>query len=277
MTVPSLSVGTRIAENREDGRGTLIGYLPVGFPDLGTSIDAAIALAENGVGALELGLPYSDPVMDGLAIQKATQVALQGGFRTRDVFTAVEAIRARVDIPVLVMTYWNPVVQYGVDAFADALKNAGGAGLITPDITPDSADDWIATSDRTGLDRVFLAAPSSTDARIRTTVEASRGFVYAVSTMGITGARASVDAAARTLVGRLREAGVENTCVGIGISTGEQVAEVLGYADGAIVGAALVTALADGGVSGVAAKAAELASGIDAARLRSQKKSTGSK
>jgi tryptophan synthase alpha chain len=277
MTVPSLSVGSRIAENREDGRGTLIGYLPVGFPDLGTSIDAAIALAENGVGALELGLPYSDPVMDGLAIQKATQVALQGGFRTRDVFTAVEAIRARVDIPVLVMTYWNPVVQYGVDAFADALKNAGGAGLITPDITPDSADDWIATSDRTGLDRVFLAAPSSTDARIRTTVEASRGFVYAVSTMGITGARASVDAAARTLVGRLREAGVENTCVGIGISTGEQVAEVLGYADGAIVGAALVTALADGGVSGVAAKAAELASGIDAARLGSQKKSTGSK
>jgi tryptophan synthase alpha chain len=277
MTVPSLSVGTRIAENREDGRGTLIGYLPVGFPDLGTSIDAAIALAENGVGALELGLPYSDPVMDGLAIQKATEAALQGGFRTRDVFTAVEAIRARVDIPVLVMTYWNPVVQYGVDAFADALLNAGGAGLITPDITPDSADDWIATSDRTGLDRVFLAAPSSTDARLKTTVEASRGFVYAVSTMGITGARASVDAAARTLVGRLREAGVENTCVGIGISTGEQVAEVLGYADGAIVGAALVTALADGGVSGVAAKAAELASGIDAARLGSEKKQTGSK
>jgi tryptophan synthase alpha chain len=272
VTVPTLSVGTRIAENRADGRGTLIGYLPVGFPDLGTSIDAAIALAENGVGALELGLPYSDPVMDGLAIQKATQVALQGGFRTRDVFTAVEAIRARVDIPVLVMTYWNPVVQFGVDAFADALVNAGGAGLITPDITPDSADDWIATSDRTGLDRVFLAAPSSTDERLKTTVAASRGFVYAVSTMGITGARSTVDAAARTLVGRLREAGAENVCVGIGISSGEQVAEVLGYADGAIVGAALVTALADGGIAGVAAKAAELASGVDAAGLGSQKK-----
>ena len=269
MTVPTLSVGTRIAQNREDGLGTLIGYLPVGFPDLGTSIDAAIALAENGVGALELGLPYSDPVMDGLAIQKATEAAIQGGFRTRDVFTAVEAIRARVDIPVLVMTYWNPVVQYGVDAFADALLNAGGAGLITPDITPDSAADWIATSDRTGLDRVFLAAPSSTDERLTTTVAASRGFVYAVSTMGITGERASVDAAARTLVGRLRGAGAENVCVGIGISSGAQVAEVLGYADGAIVGAALVAALADGGVSGAAAKAAELASGIDAARLGS--------
>jgi tryptophan synthase, alpha subunit len=266
MTVPSLSVATRIAQNREDGRGTLVGYLPVGFPDLGTSIDAAIALAENGVDALELGLPYSDPVMDGLAIQKATEEALRNGFRVRDVFTAVEAVRARVDVPVLVMTYWNPVVQYGVDRFADDLVNAGGAGLITPDITPDSADDWIATSERTGLDRVFLAAPSSTDARLRSTVEASRGFVYAVSTMGITGARAELDAAARTLVGRLREAGAENACVGIGISTGEQVADVLSYADGAIVGSALVTALAEGGVAGVAAKAAELASGTAAAR-----------
>jgi tryptophan synthase alpha chain len=266
VTVPHLSVGTRIAQNREDGRGSLVGYLPVGFPDLGTSIDAAVALAENGVDALELGLPYSDPVMDGLAIQKATEAALQNGFRTHDVFTAVEAVRARIDVPVLVMTYWNPVVQYGVDRFADDLLNAGGAGLITPDITPDSAADWIATSDRTGLDRVFLAAPSSTDERLKTTVEASRGFVYAVSTMGITGARAQVDAAARTLVERLRAAGAENACVGIGISSGAQVAEVLGYADGAIVGAALVTALAEGGVAGVATKAAELASGIDLAR-----------
>jgi tryptophan synthase alpha chain len=266
VTVPTLSVATRIAQNREDGRGSLIGYLPVGFPDLGTSIDAAIALADNGVDALELGLPYSDPVMDGLAIQKATEAAIAGGFRVRDVFTAVEAVRARVDIPVLVMTYWNPVVQYGVDAFADALVNAGGAGLITPDITPDSADEWIAASERTGLDRVFLAAPSSTDARLASTVEASRGFVYAVSTMGITGARANVDAAARTLVGRLRAVGPANVCVGIGISSGAQVAEVLGYADGAIVGAALVTALADGGVAGVAEKAAELASGVTVAR-----------
>jgi tryptophan synthase alpha chain len=266
VTVPTLSVATRIAQNRDDGRGSLIGYLPVGFPDLGTSIDAAIALAENGVDALELGLPYSDPVMDGLAIQKATEAAIAAGFRVRDVFTAVEAVRARVDIPVLVMTYWNPVVQFGVDAFADAIVNAGGAGLITPDITPDSADEWIAASERTGLDRVFLAAPSSADARLASTVEASRGFVYAVSTMGITGARANVDAAARTLVGRLRTVGAENVCVGIGISSGAQVTEVLDYADGAIVGAALVTALADGGVAGVAEKAAELASGIDAAR-----------
>lgn len=262
MSPQPLSVATRIAERKAEGRGVLVGYLPVGFPDLDTSIDAAVALVENGVDVLELGLPYSDPVMDGLAIQKATEAALQAGFRVRDVFTAVEAVRSRVDAPVLVMTYWNPVLQWGVDRFADDLRDAGGAGLITPDITPDAAADWIATSDRTGLDRVFLAAPSSTEARLRTTVEASRGFVYAVSTMGITGARQDVDAAARSLVGRLHDAGAESACVGIGISTGAQVAEVLEYAEGAIVGSALVTALADGGVAGVGAKAAELATGL---------------
>jgi len=248
------------------GSGALVGYLPIGFPDLQTSIDAAVALVENGVDVLELGLPYSDPVMDGLAIQKATQQALEAGFRVRDVFTAVEAVRSRVDAPVLVMTYWNPVVQYGVARFADSLRDAGGAGLITPDITPDSADEWIAESERAGLDRVFLAAPSSTDARLVETVEASRGFVYAVSTMGITGARADVDAKARTLVARLREAGATGpdtiaACVGVGISTPEQVAEVLGYADGAIVGSALVSALAEGGVDSVARLASALSQG----------------
>nr|WP_307812252.1 tryptophan synthase subunit alpha [Lacisediminihabitans changchengi] len=256
------TVSSTIAARRDAGSGALIGYLPVGFPDLPTSIDAAVALVENGVDILELGLPYSDPVMDGLVIQQATQTALKAGFRTRDVFAAVEGIRSRVDAPVLVMTYWNPVMQYGVDRFADALRNAGGAGLITPDITPDSAGDWVATSERTGLDRVFLAAPSSTDARIADTVAASRGFVYAVSTMGITGARQDVDAAARTLVARLKADGAENACVGIGISTGEQVAQVIEYADGAIVGSALVKALAEGGVSGVAAAASGLSRGL---------------
>lgn len=255
------SVDATIDANRRAGTGTLVGYLPVGFPDLATSIDAAVALVENGVDVLELGVPYSDPVMDGLAIQQATQAALTGGFRVRDVFTAVEAVRSRVQAPVLVMTYWNPVLQYGPDRFADALVNAGGAGLITPDITPDSATPWIAISDRTGLDRVFLAAPSSTDERLAETVAASRGFVYAVSTMGITGARHDVDAAARTLVARLRAADAQNVCVGIGISTGEQVAEVLNYADGAIVGSALVTALAEHGVAGVGRVAAALAQG----------------
>ena len=254
-------VADTIARRNAEAAGALIGYLPAGFPDLQTSIDAAVALAENGVDVIELGLPYSDPVMDGAVIQAATQQALSNGFRLRDGFTAVREITRRVDVPVLVMTYWNPVLQYGVDRFADDLVAAGGAGLITPDLIPDEGAAWLAASERTGLDRVFLAAPSSTDARLRSTVGHSRGFVYAVSTMGITGARTDVDAAARTLVGRLRDAGATSACVGLGISSAAQVAEVLEYADGAIVGSALVKALADGGVAGAGRVAAELARG----------------
>jgi tryptophan synthase alpha chain len=199
--------------------------------------------------------------MDGTVIQAATQQALANGFRLAHGFEAVRRVTERVDAPVLLMTYWNPVVQYGVDRFADDLAAAGGAGLITPDLIPDEASDWLAASERTGLDRVFLAAPTSTDVRLRQTVDASRGFVYAVSTMGITGARTDVDRAARTLVGRLREAGSPASCVGVGISTAAQVAEVLEYSEGAIVGSALVKALADGGVEAVGALAAELARG----------------
>jgi tryptophan synthase alpha chain len=243
------------------GSGALVGYLPAGFPDLDTSIEAAVALVENGVDVLELGLPYSDPVMDGPVIQHATEIALQNGFRLKHGIDAVAAITARVDAPVLVMTYWNPIIQFGVERFADELLAAGGAGLITPDLVPDEAADWLAASERTGLDRVFLAAPSSSDARLAQAVEKSRGFVYAVSTMGITGARQDVDAAARSLVTRLRTAGATSTCVGIGISTAEQVREVLSYADGAIVGSALVKALADGGVDAVARTAAALSAG----------------
>lgn len=254
-------VEAAVAARVSAGSGALIGYLPVGFPNLATSIEAAVAIVENGVDVLELGLPYSDPVMDGPVIQQATQAALAGGFRLRHAFEAVAAIRARVDAPVLLMTYWNPVTQFGVDRFADELRAAGGAGLITPDLIPDEASEWLAASERTGLDRVFLAAPSSTDARLAQATRLSRGFVYAVSTMGITGARTDVDTAARTLVARLRDAGSTSACVGLGISTAEQVREILGYADGAIVGSALVKALADGGVDAVARTAAALASG----------------
>lgn len=255
------TVASTIATRKAEAGGALIGYLPVGYPDLQTSIDAAVALVENGVDILELGLPYSDPVMDGVVIQKATQEALANGFKLHHGFEAVHAISQRVSAPMLIMTYWNPVVQYGVERFADDLVAAGGAGLITPDLIPDEAREWLAASDRTDLDRVFLAAPSSTDARLAQAVEASRGFVYAVSTMGITGARADVDSAARKLIGRLREQGATSACVGVGVSTAEQVREVVSYADGAIVGSALVKALADGGVAQVARTAAALAAG----------------
>ena len=255
------AVGDAIAATKLERSGALVGYLPVGFPDLSTSIEAAVALVESGVDVLELGLPYSDPVMDGTVIQKATQAALANGFTLAHGLEAVAAITERVDAPVLVMTYWNPVMQYGIERFADDLVAAGGAGLITPDLVADEASLWLAASDRTELDRVFLAAPSSTDARLRQAVEKSRGFVYAVSTMGITGARGDVDSAARGLVARLREAGATSTAVGLGISTADQVREVLEYADGAIVGSALVTALSEGGVSAVARTAAALAAG----------------
>ncbi len=254
-------VSAAIDAAREAGRGAFVGYLPLGYPDLRTSIDAAVALAEAGADVLEVGPPYSDPVMDGVVIQEATQAALEGGFRLRDTFAAVREITARTDVPVLVMTYWNPVVQYGVDRYADDLLAAGGAGLITPDITPDAAADWIAASERTGLDRVFLAAPTSTDERLALIARSSTGFVYTVSTMGITGERAELDAAARGLVERLRVHGVDHACVGIGISTADQVAGVLGYADGAIVGTALVRALRDGGIEGLRAEARSLAAG----------------
>lgn len=257
MSIVAAAIDARTAA----GSGALIGYLPVGFPDLATSIEAAVAIAENGVDVVELGLPYSDPVMDGPVIQRATQRALAGGFRLAHAFEAVNAITAKVATPVVLMTYWNPVLQYGVDRFADDLVAAGGAGLITPDLIPDDAATWLAASERTGLDRIFLAAPSSTDERLRMIARQSRGFVYAVSTMGITGARAEVDTAARSLVGRLRAAGAERACVGLGISSAEQVREVLGYADGAIVGSALVTALEHGGVAELARTASMLSAG----------------
>jgi tryptophan synthase alpha chain len=256
-------VAAAIDAAHAEGRGAFIGYLPLGFPDLQTSIDAAVLLAESGADVLELGPPYSDPVMDGTVIQEATQTALAAGFRLRDTFTAVREITSRVDVPVLVMTYWNPVMQYGVDRYADDLLAAGGAGLITPDITPDAAPEWIAASERTGLDRVFLAAPTSTDERLDRLVEASTGFVYTVSTMGITGERAELDAAARRLVDRMRARATSDlrACVGIGISTAEQVSGVLEYADGAIVGTALVRALRDGGLEGLGETARALSAG----------------
>jgi tryptophan synthase alpha chain len=254
------SVAETIQAKKKDGSGgALIGYLPIGFPTLGDSIEAAIALVEEGVDILELGVPYSDPIMDGPVIQRATSKALEEGFRLSQVFEAVSAITSRVDAPVLVMTYWNPVVQYGVDRFSRDLVAAGGSGLITPDLIPDEAAEWLAASDTHALERVFLAAPSSSDTRLDTVISLTRGFVYTVSTMGITGTRDDVDQAARTLVDRLRAHGCQSACVGIGISHPDHVAQVLEYADGAIVGSALVNALAEGGIPALRELARSLA------------------
>jgi tryptophan synthase alpha chain len=250
--------------NRDAKRDSLIGYFPAGYPTLSDSVEAAVAMCEAGVDVLELGVPYSDPVMDGLVIQEATQEALENGFKLRQVFDAVRQIKARVDTPVLVMTYWNPVLQYGVEKFAEDLKAAGGAGLITPDLIPDEANDWLRISDDLGLDRVFLATPSSTPERVRRAAELSRGFVYAVSTMGITGAREEVDQLARKVVASVRnEAPEQNTAVGIGISTGKQAAQVNEYSDGAIVGSVFIKAYRDTGLEGLRDKVVEIVSGLN--------------
>lgn len=246
---------------RERGSAALVGYLPVGFPDLATSVEAARAMVGAGVDVVELGLPYSDPVMDGPVIQRAAQAALDAGTRPRDVLRAVEQVAA-TGAAVLVMTYWNPVVRYGVEAWSRDLAAAGGAGMITPDLIPDEAGEWVAASDAAGLDRVFLVAPSSTPERLASTAAACRGFVYAASTMGVTGVRAAVGAGAEKLVADTRAAGAERVCVGLGVSTAAQAAEVGAYADGVIVGSALVRALEAGGVPEVAALAGGLSRGL---------------
>ncbi|HCX85346.1 MAG TPA: tryptophan synthase subunit alpha [Micrococcales bacterium] len=246
---------------RAENRAVLVGYLPLGFPDVATSVAAARAMVRAGVDVVELGLPYSDPVMDGPLIQSAVETALRGGTRVAQVMGAVEAIAAE-GAPVLVMSYFNPVLRYGVDAFARDLASAGGAGLITPDLIPDEAAEWIVAADRHGLDKVFLVAPSSTTERLALTVAASRGFVYAASTMGVTGTRSSVGAGAAELVRRTREAGAPRVCVGLGVSTPQQAHEVASFADGVIVGSALVRSLRDGGVDAVAQTAAALAAGV---------------
>jgi tryptophan synthase alpha chain len=268
-------VGPVLAAAAAQGRAALIGYLPVGYPDVDTSVAAARALVEGGADVVEVGVPYSDPLMDGPVIQHAVEAALRAGARPRDAFHAVRAV-AEAGGASVVMTYWNPVDRYGVDRFAADLAAAGGGGIITPDLIPDEAGEWLAAADRHQLDRIFLVAPSSTPARLAATTAACRGFVYAASTMGVTGARASVGPAAQELVARTRAVTDLPVCVGLGVSTRAQAAQVAGFADGVIVGSAFVAALAQAdaaggrtaGVDAVRALASELAAGVREGRAR---------
>ena len=259
-------VGEAFASARAQGRAALVGYLPAGFPSVDGGIAILRAMVEGGADVIEVGFPYSDPVMDGPTIQRASEVALRAGTKTADVLRTVEAVAA-TGVPVLVMTYWNPIEHFGVDRFAQALSAAGGAGLITPDLIPDEAQPWLDASETHRLDRVFLVSPSSTDVRIRAAAEASRGFLYATSVMGVTGARARTSTQAPQLVARVRTLTDAPVGVGLGVSDGRQAAEVAGYADGVIVGSAFVRCVLDaadegGAAHAVAALAADLASGV---------------
>lgn len=245
---------------RTENRSALIGYLPTGYPDVATSIEAMVAMTQSGCDIIEVGVAYSDPGMDGPTIAAATETALRGGVRVRDALRAVEAISAAGGSAV-VMTYWNPVLKWGVEAFARDLASAGGLGLITPDLIPDEAGEWIRASDEQNLDRIFLVAPSSTPERLAATVDASRGFVYAASTMGVTGARDAVSNAAPELVSRVRAISDIPVGVGLGVRSREQAAEIGAYADGVIVGSALVSALGEG-LPALRALTEELADGV---------------
>lgn len=245
---------------REEGRSALIGYLPTGFPDVDTSVAAMVALVEAGCDIIEVGIAYSDPGMDGPVIAAATEVALRGGVRVADTLRVVEAI-SEAGGNAVVMTYWNPVLRKGVDAFSRDLASAGGLGMITPDLIPDEADEWLAASEAHDLDRIFVVAPSSTPERLSATVDASRGFVYAASTMGVTGARDAVSNAAPELVRRIKELSDIPVGVGLGVRSREQASQIGSYADGVIVGSALVSALTDG-IPAMRSLTEELADGV---------------
>ena len=260
------AVSTAFGKAAAEDRAALVGYLPAGFPDKQTAIRAALAMAEAGADIIEVGLPYSDPLMDGPVIADAVCHSLRNGTRIADVLDTVSAIASH-GTAALVMTYWNPVDHYGVDAFARDLANAGGAGLITPDLTPEEARPWLEASDSFGLDRVFLVAPSSTTVRIAEIAAVCRGFVYAASLMGITGTRDAVSTGASRLVARTREHTGLPVAVGLGVSNRDQAAEVAGFADGVIVGSAFVRRLtaapdADAAVATVRDLTADLAQGV---------------
>ena len=225
-----------------EGRAALVGYLPAGFPSVDGAIEAAIAIAEAGADVIEIGLPYSDPLMDGPVIQEAVHRALTGGTLVADVLRTVAAVAA-TGVPTLIMTYWNPVEQHGVARFAADLALAGGSGLITPDLTPEEAGPWLAAAAEHHLDPIFLVAPSSSEKRIELITSVCGGFVYAASLMGITGARDSVGSEAAGLVGRVREHTKLPVAVGLGVSNGGQAAQVASFADGVIVGSAFVQRL----------------------------------
>jgi len=262
-----VSISDVFQKARAENRAVLVGCMPAGFPTVEDSIASMIAMHEAGCDVIEVELPYSDPVMDGPVIQRASDIALAAGVRTRDTLRIIEAV-AKAGAPVVLMTYWNPIEKYGVNAFARDLAAAGATGMITPDLIPDEAQEWIAASDEHRIDRTFLVSPSSTDERLAMTVANCRGFVYATALMGVTGARTSVSRQAPDLVARVRHADREMPVgVGLGVGNGKQAAEVAAFADGVIVGSALIRCVLQApdratGLARLRALSAELADGV---------------
>ncbi|GAB3165687.1 tryptophan synthase subunit alpha [Amycolatopsis stemonae] len=228
---------------KKDGRAALIAYLPAGFPTVDGGIAALRAVLDAGADIVEVGLPHSDPVLDGPVIQTADDIALRGGVRIADVLRTVREVHDATGKPVLVMSYWNPVSRYGAERFARELAAAGGSGCVLPDLPVAESAAWRRHAAAHELATVFVVAPSSTDAQLAETAAAGTGFVYASALMGVTGTREAVDEAAAVLTRRLRAVTALPVCVGMGISDARQAAEVAAFADGVIVGSALVETL----------------------------------
>ncbi|MFI6702149.1 tryptophan synthase subunit alpha [Streptomyces sp. NPDC050509] len=256
-----------LAAAKAENRAALIAYLPAGFPTVDGGIAAVKAVFEGGADIVEVGLPHSDPVLDGPVIQTADDIALRGGVKIADVMRTVREAYEATGKPVLVMTYWNPIDRYGVERFTAELAEAGGAGCILPDLPVQESAVWREHAEKQGLATVFVVAPSSRDARLATITEAGSGFVYAASLMGVTGTRTSVGLEAQNLVARTRATTDLPVCVGLGVSNAEHAAEVAGFADGVIVGSAFVKRMLDApdeaaGLVAVRELAAELAEGV---------------
>ncbi|MFJ6481292.1 tryptophan synthase subunit alpha [Streptomyces sp. NPDC091682] len=256
-----------LVKAKSEDRAALVAYLPAGFPTVDGAIEAVKAVIEGGADVVEIGLPHSDPVLDGAIIQTADDIALRGGVKIADVIRTVREAHEATGAPVLVMTYWNPIDRYGVERFTAELAAAGGAGCILPDLPVQESALWREHAEKHGLATVFVVAPSSKDARLATITAAGSGFVYAASLMGVTGTRESVGNQAQDLVRRTRATTELPVCVGLGVSNAAQAEEVAGFADGVIVGSAFVKLLLDApdlpaGLDAVRALAGELAQGV---------------
>lgn len=235
------------ARLKTERRAALMPYLPLGYPTLDASRELIRVAAEAGADVIELGVPFSDPLADGPVIQRATHVALQNGMTLAKCFeVAREAREAGVTIPLVLMGYCNPFLRFGLEACARSAREAGVDGFIVPDMPPEESATFDAACRAHDLDLIFLAAPTSTDERLRLVAEATRGFLYLVSVTGVTGARVQVASDLSEFVGRVRAITSKPVCVGFGIADAASARAVAGLADGVIVGSALVARIGNG-------------------------------
>jgi tryptophan synthase alpha chain len=251
---------------RAENRAALIAYIPAGFPSQSGCAKAIQALAASGVDAIEIGFPYSDPVMDGPVIQEAADISLKAGTNAADVFAALKEASS-TGVAAVVMTYWNPIEKYGVEKFAQAIADNGGSGVITPDLTIEESDGWLAATTKAQINPIYVVAPSTKDARLAEVTSKTGGFVYAASLMGVTGTRNSVSTGAADLVARVRTVTDLPISVGLGVSTREQAKSLAAYADGVIVGSAFIKLLLEAkseqeGLDAISHLASELALGV---------------